>query len=558
MPYVRGYYRRSAGGGGGALTAPKRLDVAIYGEDGATLLHSRRNARYVLESLAFDNALPGGFLSCSFTLRGAVINNWPGRSGLKVVVRRGEQVVWLGWIEDIKRRQLGRIQQIDVSCYGPWQVLQQRLLTATYEGTIYGEVAIESALMYCQEISNNADYLASTSMSIDTFQQTNKYISDLVKMVCDIGNSSGQQMLFAIWEPARRTVEASDVLNPGFEIPGASAAVAPESWTWGGSSLTPGWSVEAGHDSLQAVYVQENDGSPANIYQNGIACEASTAYTVSFWAKNKTGIVIPYDPGDLYFTIAWKNSSGGAISTTTGTTVTPATSWTQYTEVVNSPAGAVTFNLTFYMTNMDPAGIFLDDVSIYATWELDTRPTAHLWARDLSAADYYLWTGQLDDALDCDETTRELANNVIVSYGSTPDYTTAGEDATSQADYRQRDVLIDAGSDASSTMATALRTAHLARYKDPLLEPGSFKLARPGALRTAHGQVVWPEDVRAGDRIKIMDGPAAGEIMLLTQVSYNDGTVSCTPESAGNVPILLAKVSSAMKSEFPKYWWWRW
>jgi hypothetical protein len=52
---------------------------------------------------------------------------------------------------------------------------------------------------------------------------------------------------------------------------------------------------------------------------------------------------------------------------------------------------------------------------------------------------------------------------------------------------------------------------------------------------------VWPEDLRAGDRVRIADGPDAGRVALLTRVEYADGVVTATPERPDDVPMLLAK-----------------
>jgi hypothetical protein len=86
-----------------------------------------------------------------------------------------------------------------------------------------------------------------------------------------------------------------------------------------------------------------------------------------------------------------------------------------------------------------------------------------------------------------------------------------------------------------------MRDAYLARYKDPLTEANAFRVGRPGPIRTAHGGLVWPEELRAGDRLEVADGPLAGRVLLLTRVAYADGVVTYTPERPDDVPLLLAK-----------------
>lgn len=552
MPYVRGYYRRSAGGGGGALTAPKRLTVDIYGADGVTLLRDRNSARYNLESLQFDTMLPGGYMSASFVLRRFVSGIWPGRAGLRVVIRRGVKILWMGWIEDIQRKQRGRIEEISVACLGPWQVLQQRLISFMYTGTVYGQTALALNLLDAPEISDNDDYLTATGVNIADLAYNHNEFTNLVKYICAAGNSSGQQMLFAIWEPERHIIPDSNVKNPQFEIWNnpTVVTVAPEHWTFVSPVGAPyTWTTSAyqAHSGFLSVKCDPPSSGTFYLKQADIPCAESTAYTVDFWAYGAAGST------PVWFKIYWKTASGGAISNVTGTSNNPGAAWTNYTEVVTSPAGAALFDIFFY-TTVNTQEIYIDDVYVYPAMKLDTRPVAHLWARDLSTADYLLHTAQLDEALQVDTTTRKLVNYVVAGHSST--WLDPYEDAISQEAYRQRDIVVDVSEDATPTVAAAMGTTYLAKYKDPLVEPGSFRLKGPGAVTTAHGGRVWPEDLRAGDRVKIVDGPHAGEIVLLQQVSYADGVVTCTAEAKSNVPFLLAQAAKAEPKEMKRWTWW--
>lgn len=376
MPYVSGYFRRAPGGGSDA-SAGRRVDVAIYAADGETVLHDRGSARYALTELAFDSGLPGGFLTASFVLQTQLSPRWQGRAGLRVVMRRGAQVVWWGYLEDIETKQRSRITEMSITAIGTYQVLQQRRYTSVVSGAKDGDAELKAQLTAnCSaEVSSDYGNIAATGVDISPLTWTQEPVTRLVKVVCEAGNSSGQQMLFALWEPDR----------------------------WATSSL----------------------------------------------------------------------------------------------------------------------------------------PLAWLWARDLTTADYLLYTAGLDEGLRSNQTTRELWNLVYAHYGSS--YTSAAQDSASQTLYRLREQMLEVG-DVDLDAANAARTAYLARHKDPADEPEDFKLTRPGAVRTLHGAAVDPVLLRAGDRLQIADGTLAGTIVMLKNVGYQDGVVTCTPESVADVVEKLAQI----------------
>jgi hypothetical protein len=359
-------------------------------------------------------------------------------------------------------------------------------------------------------------------------------------------------MLFAIREPERQIVPDSNVRNPQFEIWNnpTDTTLPPDGWTFVSPVAAPyTWTTSAyqAHSGFLSVKCDPPSSGTFYLKQADIPCVESTDYTVDFWA---------YGAGDLspvWFKIYWKTAAGGAISNVTGTSNDPGAAWTNYTEVETSPAGAALFDIYFY-TTAGTGRVYIDDVYVYPAMKLDTLPVAHLWARDLSSADYLLHTEHLDEALNVDTTTRELANRVYVNYSTT--WLSPYEDAASQAAYRVRDVVVDPGDAATSTVAAAMGTAYLAKYKDPLVEPASFKFNRYGVVTTLHGGRVHPEDLRAGDRVKIVDGPHAGEIVLLNQVSYADGMVTCTPEAKSSVPVLLAQAERSEPKELRRWTWW--
>jgi hypothetical protein len=136
------------------------------------------------------------------------------------------------------------------------------------------------------------------------------------------------------------------------------------------------------------------------------------------------------------------------------------------------------------------------------------------------------------------ETTRQLTNAVWASYEST--YTGVAEDSTSQAAYRRRDVVVSAG-DLDETSAEQYRDTYLARWKDPTEEPTNLNARRLTVLNK-RGLPVDPTVLRAGHRIKIMDGLRAGTIVILTSTSYSNNVAQLTPDRYMEMPVLLARV----------------
>lgn len=557
MPFVSGYFRRSPGGGsaGGPPSPPRRIDVAIYGPDDTALLRDRSGARYALEELQFDSSLPGGFLSAAFTLKGQASNLFAVTAGLKVIVRRGNRTLWWGWVEDIQRTVRGRIEEISVMALGPWQQIQQRLCTVNYASTIYGDAAIAQELLAsCDEISTDTSQLHQTNVDLNPLQWDYRYISELVKLVCAAGNSLAQPMLFAVWEPvgpAGRSVgnQASVNFDPDLERGAAGNAA------WG-------WIFERSVGDANPLYTTSIYNSPSHSHKMTRGTDAGTQ---TGWFRTHPSYVWTVTPGATYVVdywlyfgpvasigayvrLNWYDSGGGFLSADAGTTHTSSgtAGGARWIESFTAPANAVTARVDCVGQLPDSgSGSWLawDDVYVYAggvAVASDAKPRAYLWPRDLGSYDYLYFTAR-NEALGMMTTTRKLANAVLASYSTGPSYTAYAQDTVSQARYRRRDVLVAAG-DVSARVATATRDAYLAQYKDPSVEPGAIRLERPGAVRTRHGGKVWPEDLRAGDRLLMADGPDAGRVVLLTRVEYRDGTVTLTPERPEDVPTLLARV----------------
>jgi len=269
-----------------------------------------------------------------------------------------------------------------------------------------------------------------------------------------------------------------------------------------------------------------------------LPCSANTIYRVSLWvyaasATSLTGTI----------TLAWYNDLSLLDDVSISLAVTTG-QWTQTIGHVISDGNcnSVSINISFENNSDADTVVAVDDVYLSlagTSATADDLPRAMLWARDLSDYDYVLWTGELASGLAVTETTRDLVNAVKASYGSS--YTSLTEDGTSQTAYRRRDAVVTAGSDTGQAAAEAMRDAYLATYKDPRQEPASFTVGRPGAIRTAQGGIVALETVRAGDRLRIADGPLAGSVILLRNTRYSNGALSVTPEGATGASNLLAR-----------------
>jgi hypothetical protein len=536
MPFVSSYYRRAAGAGSPDANSPARkLDVAVYDAGGINLLRDRYGVRYALRDLSFSSALPGGYAACSFTIERPAARRWSGRANLRVEVRAGSRVLWWGWIEDFSRPVRGSTERLQVSALGPWQIAQQRLISVSYAGTVYSEAAVGDCLrMYCPEISTDFSRLTSTGKNLAPLTYTRQQVAKLIKLACDMGDSAGRPLLFALWAPTYRALNgypASMTLNPQMEYGSGSL---PDNWAFEVSSGNPlaQWVTDRYQSPTRGVKIYRGSGTGTQvgwIKQNflGITPGVNYAFDYKVYAGSVNSL-------NTQVNVTWLTAADGYISTASTThTSTGTAGWTRYVDNFVAPANAGKVILKCWTALPDSGAqsfAVWDDVYVYPAGSeplIDTKPRAHLWPKDLSGFDYRLYTRQIDDGLVLTETTRDLANKVIVTYGDTG--VTTGTDAASQARYRQRDIEIAAGS-VSQSVAESIRDVTLAERKNPKSEPGDFKLQGRGALRTGHGLAVDPLVLRAGDRVQVADGPRAGLVLLLTQVSYANGVVSATPD----------------------------
>ncbi len=515
----------------------RRVTVAIYDTSG-DLVQWRGGTANSVRDLRFGSSLPGGFMAASFTLRPAP-RYWPVQVGYRVVISLGRRVVWWGWIEDIERRQRGPIEWLRVQALGPWQQVNQRLMTADYDDVISSLVLRDMLIEYCPDISQDYSEIVNSGVPL-TIDWEYDSVADLVKAVCESGDDQDRPLLFAIWEPpgSRVGVENTGTLNADPELEQNQThwePVAPllEYRT------SPYYS--AGH-SWRFL-----EGASTNLRTKArIPATAGLSYVVEYqlyWTA--------YSGMSGSSRIDWYNAGNTLVSTTYGATWNSdgtTTGWQKISDVHLAPATAVEGVLHVGAAVGSGGGtaryVAIDDVRMYlytANLAPETKPRAALWARDLTDYDYDLRTANLVETLDVRETTRDLSNYVVASYGSSS-YTAAAEDADSQAAYRQRDALVAAGR-VGATAAAAQRDAWLALHAEPGQEVGALRVGDRSVIDRA-GRFVHPARLRAGDRLRVADGRLASTVFLVEAVEYDaeTGVARLTPESYTDVSRMLARV----------------
>jgi hypothetical protein len=433
-----------------------------------------------------------------------------------------------------------------VSALGPWQQAQQRVCSLAYTGTVYGDAAIVDQLaLNCDEISTDVSRIQATNVGIADLSWSNQPVADLVTLVCSAGNAAGQEMLFAIWEPTHRTTNGyptSLLLNSNME---AGSGSLPTEWNFAQSTGDPAatWITSNYRSPTRAVKITRGGAAgdqEGYLWQSNIPCTAGTQYTFDYqvyWggvASNNTHIYVAFYKADGSFI------SDAGTSHLSGSTA----GWNRFIDVYTAPALAAHFNIRCKTRLVDGGAnsyAIWDDVYVCATGAtpaVDVKPRAYLWSLDLAGWDYRLYSKLLESGLDIDDSTRDLANDVVASYGSS-NYTGWAADTASQGLYRVRQHVVEAGS-VTATVAERMRDVHLALYANPTTEPAPFRLSRPGAVVGEHGGAVNPAILKAGDRLCLADGPQAGTVWLLDRVVYADGVVTCTPRRGADAALLLA------------------
>ncbi len=515
----------------------RRVTVAIYDTSG-NLVQWRGGTANSVTGLRFGSSLPGGFGSAAFALSPAP-RYWPVQVGYRLVISLGRRVAWWGWIEDMERRQRGPMDWLRVQALGPWQQINQRLMTADYDDVISSYVLRDMLIAYCMDISQDYSQIVNSGVPL-TIDWEYKSLADLVKAVCDAGDDSDRPLLFAIWEPpdSRVGVANAGTLNSDPELEQDETY-----WEPVGSLLEYRTSpyVSTGHSWRWLENASTNLRT-----KDRIAATAGLSYVVEYqlyWTA--------YSGMEGSSRIDWYDSGNTLISTTYGATWTSngtTTGWQKISDVHLAPAGTVDCVLHVGGTVGSGGGtaryFAVDDVRMYlytANLAPETKPRAYLIARDLTDYDYDLRTANLVETLDVRETTKDLANYVVASYGS-GSFTAAAQDADSQAAYRTRDALVAAGQ-VGATAAAAQRDAWLALHAEPGQEVGPLRCGDRSVI-DREGRWVHPALLRAGDRLRVVDGRLAGTVFLIEAAEYDaeSGIARVTPESYTDVSRMLARV----------------
>lgn len=524
----------------------QRLNLSVFDATGK-VVEDRSGGGLMVNDLRITSQMPGGYREAAFTVRLPAARLWLVAPGQTLVVRRGARTVWWGWIEDVRRRSQGRLVEVQVRALGPYQTAAQRLIaSADYDQYTQSSAALRQELIAnCPEISTNQSGIYSTGVTIGPLQRAYWPVSDLARTVCEAGNAAGQRMLFAVWEPSA-LISASEALHsrnilrdPDFE--------GPQWFGWtvhdyaNGDQETITGNYVSATRSRKVFSTSAVAGGYVTLRNANVAAAANSIYQFDYWynfpaissGTLSAQVRVLWLPGATY--------SDGPVHTFAG----DGAGWHYGSSLMTSPAG--TTSCIAYLVGSWSSGsekyVLWDDcyLSLTAAAQVrDGKPRAYLWPRDLTGWDYLLWTARTE-GVDVTETTRELANYVVASYGS-GNYTAAAEDAASQEAYRRRDRVAAAGSAAPAVLANALRDATLAQYAEPMQEAGSLRLRqelRP--VTTALGAPVHLEDIRAGDRLRVADGPAAGLVFMVDATAWQDGVLAITPENRPDVPLLLAR-----------------
>lgn len=511
------------------MTTTRLIDVTVYDSTGVQVV-DLSGGRYEIAKLEFSTVLPGGFGELRMQLTGAAAHLWKLRSGLKIIVRYQRETVWWGWIEDVQQRIMGMTTvATDVVALGPFQQLRQRLFSGTYSGVEGSAVLQDILLSSCPDISHDHTNIQSTAVPISV-AFTNRPVAELVELVARTGNQSAQRMLFAIWEPSYHRANLGPTANllsdPGLE----------QGTTYWAFSDNTDWQTAIYRSATHGARWDSGETGQVN-YKGRATVSASQPYAVSYWVYHSA-----HSNLEVYSRVDWYTSSDTIISSSYSThhfsSGTPG--WVQYVDIFSAPATAATARPFVLAVVGSGTGrmIVVDDVMMYlapTTTPIDDKPRPYLWALDTTMWDYLLRLDQVSMGVVQTETTRDLANYVVVRYGGS--YTAAAEDSDSQALYRRRDLLVEAQS-TGATEASMLRDTTLAYRKAPKRDIDWLTIPH-GALSTAAGWPVAPIRLRAGHRIKLVSSQLTG-IVLIKETRWQDGVVTALPERLKGIADLLA------------------
>ncbi len=409
---------------------------------------------------------------------------------------------------------------------GPWEELRQREISETWTETT--EQIVNDALDACAYVSANRSHVERTGVALTSYTVAHVACASVIETCCAAGDNQQRQMLFALWEPGR-----SGEVTTSANIMWDGDAEKELSDGFQSCSTTHVYSGE------KAAYQQTGVAGPiSHPYSSGDldakhSASASTAYVISGWIYIDEAL----GANTIDVNIEWW-SSAVALKQTDTLTLTaamlPEDTWTFFSFTATSHAETVYFRIDVPYVIGWFGNIYVDAMSVAlqnVTDVYDRMAVPFFWPRDLTDYEYLLRGA----GTEWQETTRTLANYVVATYGASS-ATAAAEDGTSQAAYRRRDAVI--------ALAEAQRDAYLAAHKDTATELASSSWTYEritGELTDTRGRPVELARVRAGERVRIVDGEYAGSVVMIDQTEWSNGQLTITPERYAAVAELLAR-----------------
>jgi hypothetical protein len=156
------------------------VTVSVYDAAGNLVRWRGGAVRDNVRRLRFSSGLPGGFLACEFEMATPTARHWPVQAGFRCVVSLGQDVVWWGWVEDITTRQRGGQRWLAVQALGPWQQVNQRLITLDYVDINSTYVLRDMLATYCPDLSTDYSQLENSGVPL-TIDWQYKRLAELVK-----------------------------------------------------------------------------------------------------------------------------------------------------------------------------------------------------------------------------------------------------------------------------------------------------------------------------------------------------------------------------------------
>jgi len=148
----------------------------------------------------------------------------------------------------------------------------------------------------------------------------------------------------------------NNILNPSFE-----SAITNWSVPTGGSVATDASGAITGSTSSGKVTAT---GSSSVLNQSGVTVVASSPHTLSAYVKGTAGTTVSMN-------IAWKDSVGGSISTSTSSTTTLTTSFQRISYLATAPSNAATASISFIFAGASTNTYNVDAVMFEASATLN-------------------------------------------------------------------------------------------------------------------------------------------------------------------------------------------